>query len=286
MFNFLKRKKDNKEKIMYHNASILWDLENIPVNNVQQATDFIKWLKDTAPGKIHGIGQLSFLKDEVRNRLKQYNVLLKDATSKKPQFADIAIINEAYRLSRENAPPHRFCFITKDGDFAETISQLRDWGNEVWLLTMENGTSRILNEVVDKILTIPREIFNMKGKSGEKSKDKTVKSSAKTVKSYQCAKCNGKFKSSQALKQHVDMKHGKNKCKYCNKTFSTEKALQDHQKSTHRLICPYCKQSFSTQKDRDHHIREKHKPFTCKTCNGRFASKKALDDHKRACSVK
>lgn len=288
MFNFLKRNKSTKanteglKTIWKENTSILWDLENISVNSIPWATEFVKWLKNQVPGHIYAIGQLSHLKNDVKSRLKQLNVDLKDATSSKPNFADIAIINDAYRLARQFTPPHRFCFITKDGDFAETMSQLQDWGYEVWLVTSENGVNSVLEEIAEKKNIIPRHKKTVKtSQSIKKIQPKANQPSKIEEKEYPCTHCTNAFKTVQALKLHTDAKHGKKKCQHCRKQFSTKNELQNHLKSAHKIPCPYCKSEFPTQQTRDKHIRDQHKKYVCPECNGRFSSTKSLSDHKR-----
>ena len=141
-------------------TTIFWDFENIPMNGILQATEFINWVKITCNGSINVICDTNRVQEDVRTYLRYLNVHLKDPHSKKNNSADITIINEVYRVVWTNKPPYRFCFITKDGDFAETISQLKEWGYEVWLLTNKNGHSNFLTEITSKTIFIPYNLYD------------------------------------------------------------------------------------------------------------------------------
>ena len=141
--------------------------------------------------------------------------------------------------------------------------------------------------------------------------DYDVIEDAASGKSYNCQRCEKKFKRVHSIVQHVHQKHRENnfKCDKCGRMFSFKSNLEPHMKlcdgvkkvkqklkdfeycviendnSDKQYQCNKCEQKFKTANTIRQHIFNMHKEkkFRCEICDKRFPFNFILNTHKKSC---
>lgn len=109
---------------------------------------------------------------------------------------------------------------------------------------------------------------------------------------FECTKCDKKFVTKMALKNHDIGVHNDNRfifsCEICNKTFKTKIYLKSHQKSHEipleqrkRFKCTICDAALTTKRSLQHHMitHSGETPYECEICKNRYNSKDGLRIH-------
>lgn len=117
----------------------------------------------------------------------------------------------------------------------------------------------------------------------------------KTVKTYNCSKCNAVFATQHKRKNHMTLEHNifPYKCPYCTETFKRFKDRVAHLNELHgkniNYPCKFCTKIFSSSTNRSIHTRDIHtkdKPVSCGVCGHIFQRRCILKRHMRTHKVK